>query len=42
LLKGKGIPYRICDRGIGLNDEDKYVLGSAMKYLEQHPEIRDH
>jgi hypothetical protein len=42
LLKEKGIPYRVCDRGIGLNDEDKYVFGNAMKYLEQHPEIRDH
>jgi hypothetical protein len=42
LLKEKEVSYRVCDRGIGLNDEDKYVFESAMKYLEQHPEIRDH
>jgi len=42
LLKEKGISYRVCDRGIGLNDEDKYVFGNAMKYLERHPEIRNH
>ena len=42
LLKAKGIACRVCARGIGLNDEDRHVFGSALKYLEQHPEIRNH
>jgi hypothetical protein len=42
VLKAERIASRVFDRGIGLNDEDRYVFGNAMKYLEQHPEIRNH
>jgi hypothetical protein len=40
LLKRNGIPFRIVDRAIGVNDEDRYTLENALKYLEKHPELR--
>lgn len=40
LLNTKGISHRIWEREIGVNDEDRMTFGNAMKYLEQHPEIR--
>jgi len=41
LLNERRIPSRLVDRAIGVNDEDRYVLGSALNYLREHPEIRD-
>ena len=41
LLKEKGIPSRIVDRGIGVNDEDRYRLEIAVEYLKKHPELRN-
>jgi hypothetical protein len=39
LLNESGIPSRIVDRGIGVNDEDRYLLETTLAYLEKHPEL---
>jgi hypothetical protein len=41
LLNEIGIPSRIADRGIGVNDEDRYLLETTLAYLEKHPELRN-
>jgi hypothetical protein len=41
LLNESGIPSRIADRGIGVNDEDRYLLETTLAYLETHPELRN-
>ncbi len=40
LLNARKIPSRIVDRAIGVNDEDKYTVENARKYLDKHPELR--
>lgn len=34
-----GIPCRVVDRAIGVNDEDRYSLEIALAYLAKHPEL---
>jgi hypothetical protein len=41
LLNESGIPSRIADRRIGVNDEDRYLLETTLTYLETHPELRN-
>lgn len=39
LLKSKGVPFEVVERGIGLNEED-ILYPLAVKYLNEHPELR--
>jgi hypothetical protein len=38
LLDSDGVPYKVVERGIGLNEEDEW-FGAAVRYLKEHPEL---
>ena len=40
LLESDGVPYRVVERGIGLNEQDR-LFADAVQYLNDHPELRN-
>jgi hypothetical protein len=41
LLKARGIPFRIVERGIGVTPEEKEDWERIVEYLKAHPELKE-